>query len=80
MIDEIRHALRRLRATPVVTLSAVACLAIGVWMQQKPTARALTQKDIDSAVLHTLATQTLPSRAAKAYEAVRPSVEVIRRK
>jgi putative ABC transport system permease protein len=32
MTGEIRHALRRLRATPVVTLSAVACLAIGVWM------------------------------------------------
>ena len=31
-MSEIRHALRRLRATPVVTLSAVACLSIGVWM------------------------------------------------
>ena len=41
---------------------------------QRPSARPLTQKDIDGAVLHTLATQTLPSRAAKAYEAVRPSV------
>ena len=52
----------------------IGAIAIGVWMQQKPTARPLTQKDIDGAVLHTLATQTLPSRAAKAYEAVRPSV------
>ena len=32
MISEIRHALRRLRATPIVTLSAIACLSIGVWM------------------------------------------------
>src|SRR3954471_9830841 len=32
MLSEIRHALRRLRATPVVTLSAIACLSIGVWM------------------------------------------------
>jgi putative ABC transport system permease protein len=31
-MNDFRHALRRLRATPVVTLSAVACLAIGVWM------------------------------------------------
>lgn len=31
-MTDIRHALRRLRATPVVTLSAIACLAIGVWM------------------------------------------------
>lgn len=30
--SEIRHALRRLRATPGVTLSAIACLSIGVWM------------------------------------------------
>jgi predicted permease len=32
MLTELRHALRRLRATPVVTLSAIACLSIGVWM------------------------------------------------
>ncbi|HET9777406.1 MAG TPA: ABC transporter permease, partial [Gemmatimonadaceae bacterium] len=32
MLTEIRHALRRLRATPIVTLSAIACLSIGVWM------------------------------------------------
>jgi putative ABC transport system permease protein len=31
-MNEIRHALRRLRATPIVTLSAIACLSIGVWM------------------------------------------------
>jgi putative ABC transport system permease protein len=41
MIGEIRHALRRLRATPVVTLSAVACLSIGVWMTCIMTAVAL---------------------------------------
>jgi predicted permease len=32
MMNEIRHAFRRLRATPMVTLSAIACLSIGVWM------------------------------------------------
>ena len=52
----------------------IGAIAVAVALQQKPTARPLTQKDIDGAVLHTLATQTLPSRAAKAYEAVRPSV------
>jgi serine protease DegQ len=36
--------------------------------------RALTQKDIDAAVLHTLQTTTLPSPAAKAADIVRPSV------
>jgi serine protease DegQ len=36
--------------------------------------RALTQKDIDAAVLHTLQTHNLPSAAAKAAAVVRPSV------
>ena len=36
--------------------------------------RALTQEDIDAAVLHTLEHNALPSRAAKAYDAVRQSV------
>jgi S1-C subfamily serine protease len=36
--------------------------------------RALTQKDIDAAVRHTLEKEPLPSAVAKAYEAVRPSV------
>ena len=60
-------------------LALVAGLLIGAiafmaWTSTRPQARHLTQKDIDGAVLHTLATQTLPSRAAKAYEAVRPSI------
>ena len=52
----------------------IGAMAIALWTQSRPSSRPLTQKDIDGAVLHTLATQTLPSRAAKAYEAVRPSV------
>lgn len=52
----------------------IGAIAIAYWTSTRPTARVLTQKDIDGAVLHTLATQTLPSRAAKAYEAVRPSI------
>ena len=39
-----------------------------------PDVRRLTQKDIDSAVLKTLETTVLPSPAAKAYEAISPSV------
>ena len=39
-----------------------------------PGQRALTQDDIDRAVLHTLNTKALPAPAAKAYEAVRGSV------
>jgi len=43
-----------------------------------PAPHRITQKDIEKAVLHTLETQTLPSFAAKAYEAVIPSVVRVR--
>ena len=53
-------------------LCAIA-LAVVVWMlQQQP--REIVQEDIDAAVLHTLETKTLQSRAAKAAESVRQSV------
>jgi len=39
-----------------------------------PRSRALTQADIDRAVLHTLNTKPLPAPAAKAFEAIRGSV------
>jgi S1-C subfamily serine protease len=58
-------------------LVVAAALAVGVSLRQEPAA-ALTQKDIDAAVLHTLETKTLPSPAARAYEAVRPSVVMVR--
>jgi S1-C subfamily serine protease len=44
-----------------------------------PATREITQKDIDSAVLHTLETTTLPSPATKAYEVIRPSIVRVRR-
>jgi S1-C subfamily serine protease len=44
-----------------------------------PASREITQKDIDSAVLHTLETTTLPSAATKAYEVIRPSIVRVRR-
>ncbi|WP_425468746.1 S1C family serine protease [Pigmentiphaga aceris] len=47
------------------------------WLMQ-PTLRPLTQKDIDNAVLNTLQTKSLPSRTARAAEAVRESVVEIR--
>ncbi|ALM84335.1 S1C family serine protease [Bordetella sp. N] len=43
------------------------------WLMQ-PRLRTLTQDDIDAAVLHTLQTKRLPSRPARAAEAVRASV------
>jgi len=41
---------------------------------QPPTARKLTQKDINAAVLKTLQTTVLPSPAVRAYDAIIPSV------
>lgn len=49
-----------------------AVLLFAWWAQQQP--REITQEDIDAAVLHTLETKTLQSRAAKAAEAVRQVV------
>ncbi len=58
-------------------LVVAAALAVALSLRQEPAA-ALTQKDIDAAVLHTLQTKTLPSPAARAYEAVRPSLVMVR--
>jgi S1-C subfamily serine protease len=44
-----------------------------------PSTRPITQEDIDAAVRHTLAANTLPSAAAKAYDAIRASVVRVRR-
>ncbi|WP_059411666.1 S1C family serine protease [Cupriavidus basilensis] len=63
-----------------VSAAAALVFAAGVgaaWLLQ-PKWRALTQADIDAAVLHTLQTKNLPSRTARAAEAVRESVVEIR--
>ena len=70
------------RVTIYGWISAAVALAVAVgvgtaWLLQPPP-RKLTQADIDSAVLHTLTTKTLPSRTARAAEAVRESVVEIR--
>ncbi|MEK7946946.1 trypsin-like peptidase domain-containing protein [Pigmentiphaga sp. YJ18] len=49
-----------------------------VFVLLQPQQSQPTQEDIDSAVLHTLQNKTLPSRPAKAAEAVRQSVVQIR--
>lgn len=49
-------------------------LVIFLLMRSQPLGPSITQKAIDDAVLHTLSTQALPSAAARAYEAVIPSV------
>lgn len=56
-----------------IVLLAAAALGAGT-VALRPGARALTQKDIDAAVMRTLETNVLPSPAAKAYAAIIPSV------
>jgi len=62
---------QRLLWAAVALLSAA--LIASVW-QQRQVPAALTQKDIDAAVLRTLTTQVMPSPAARAAEKVRPAV------
>lgn len=73
-----RQALARAAVNPRVMWAALALLAVllaaSQWQQQRNAPRALTQKDIDAAVLRTFTTQNLPSRAARAAEKIRTAV------
>jgi S1-C subfamily serine protease len=69
-----RHPLALL----ALSLAVVCGLLVGLALALQPTQPALTQEMIDEAVLHTLENKTLPSRAAKAAEIVRPSVVRVR--
>ena len=80
VVKRTRRWVPRLLSRPLPWVAATAVLAVllaqATWFA--PVARKLTQEDIDAAVLHTLETKTLPSPAARAYEAVRPSVVLVR--
>ncbi len=52
----------------------LALVAFSLWLNLRPGQAKLTQEIIDSAVLKTLETADLPSPAARAYEAIIPSV------
>ena len=66
---------RNRRRLAVASAMLVAALGVALLLRWGPPGqRALTQDDIDRAVLHTLNTKSLPAPAAKAYEAVRGSV------
>jgi S1-C subfamily serine protease len=67
------HGLLLAAASGLLVLIAVTVTGV-----RTPLPRRITQQDIDQAVLHTLATKSLPSRAAKAYAAIRPSVVEVR--
>ena len=65
----------------ILLVAVAVLLSVGAFLgynSMKPPPRQLTQKDIDAAVLHTLDTNVLPSRAAKAYEIVQRSVVRVR--
>ncbi len=64
---------RRVRLGAGLLLAGLVA-ALALWRAAPPFSRPLTQKDIDRAVLHTLANHNLPAPAAKAYAAVRGSV------
>ncbi len=55
-------------------VAVVVALVLGLAWLSRPSPRVLTQADIDAAVLHTLQTKSLPSRTARAAEAIRESV------
>ncbi|MBA4267265.1 MAG: peptidase S1 [Comamonadaceae bacterium] len=76
--QRVRNSLARAAVNPRVMWAALALLAalllVSNLQQGAMGGQALTQKDIDAAVLRTLSTQTLPSAAARAAETIRPAV------
>jgi S1-C subfamily serine protease len=65
---------RHLRTLWSVVLLLTVLLGTSLWLHQRPPDRKTTQEDIDAAVLRTLETTTLPSAAARAVDAIAPSV------
>jgi len=75
-----RGALRERRPSLLLVMAGGLCAlaAVILYATLMPKPRVITQEDIDAAVLHTFETVALPSRAAKAFEAVRESVVRVR--
>jgi S1-C subfamily serine protease len=75
----LSRVLRRAQ-TPLLVISGalLALLLVMLHGANAPAPRQITQKDIDSAVLRTLETKPLPSRAAQGYELVKQSVVRVR--
>jgi S1-C subfamily serine protease len=74
-----RHIIQRHKRISLAVVGGLLGLLL-VWRLAsiEPSPRRITQKDVDRAVMHTLETQTLPSPAAKAYEAIKASVVCVR--
>jgi S1-C subfamily serine protease len=69
---------RHRRLLWLAAYALVGAVLLASYVAIAPPARQITQEDIRGAVLHVLETNTLPSPAAKAYEAVRRSVVRVR--
>ena len=65
-------------ALSFVAGAAAAGLLVLLHATSVPPQRALTQQDIDAAVMRTLENNTLPSRMAKAFDIIRPAVVRVR--
>lgn len=65
---------RHLQALWATVAVLAALLAASLWQHQRPAPQRITQEDIDAAVLRTLETTTPPSAAARAVEAISPSI------
>jgi len=66
------------RALLLLAGAAVAGIVFAALRVAGPAQRTITQKDIDKAVLHTLATKDLPSQQARAAAKVAKSVVMVR--
>src|SRR5215471_1245454 len=74
-----RMFLKRHASFLIFVAGALFALALLVGYEStRPPRQEFTQQDIDAAVLNTLETQSLPSRPARAAEAVLPSVVRVR--
>lgn len=65
---------RHLHALWALIALLATLLLYSLWLHQRPAAHRITQEDIDAAVLRTLETTTPPSAAARAVEAISPSI------
>ena len=75
----LRRFLQRRQKPLLVAAGGLVALALfAVHGAMQPQVRQLTQRDIDAAVLRTLETKPLPSRAAEAYDLIRQSVVRVR--
>jgi len=75
----LRTLFKRIERPLLVVFGGLVALGLVVTHAMlTPKARVFTQRDIDQAVLHTLATKTIPSPEARAFENVRRSVVRVR--